>query len=628
MPSVFHATQWTIMHLLARAAILLSVGFTPAMLAGAEPLPHSVLILNQSGPGVPGYTAISTAFRSTLRASFNSPVAIYEENLDLTHFAGPQYGELLSAYVQKKYVGKPIGAIFAVGSAALEFALPLRTDHWSGIPIVFSAVSEDAASRFALLPDVTGTTIRLTLQNSVTAARALVPNLKRIALVGDPLERQTFRRHFKEEIPVLALDLEVIDLLGLPISEVRKRVAALPENAAIVYTALTSDGAGPIYIPDDALALIAEVANRPIVVDVENRIAFGGTGGFVVLPAPLGEAGARLVWRILNGERASDIPIAAGDFIKPVFAWRELQRWGIDEDRLPPGSEVRFRPVGMWEQYRVGILVASSVVMIQSMMITALLFERRRRRRAELESRQRLMEVAHMDRAASAGALSASFAHELNQPLGAILSNAEAAELVLEGDPPNVEMCKEILADIRRDDRRAADIIKHLRGLMKKASLELQEIDLNDAVRGVLKILASEANQQGVILSSHLLERALPVRADPVHLQQIILNLALNGMDAMAKCEPWRRLLSFQTAMIGDSEVEVSIADVGTGIPSEKLKSIFEKFFTTKSHGMGLGLSIARTIVETYGGRIWAENQAAGGAVIRFRLPLTRPLSA
>ena len=177
------------------------------------------------------------------------------------------------------------------------------------------------------------------------------------------------------------------------------------------------------------------MANRPIVVDVETNIGHGGAGGFVTTPVPVGAAAARLALRILDGENASKIPVATGDFTRPVFDWRQLQRFGISESRLPPGSEIRFRPPSLWEQYRWQVMTALAIVLVQAAMIAWLLVERHRRQLAELDARGRLMEVVHLNRTATAGALSASVAHELNQPLGAILSNVEAAEVLLAREP-------------------------------------------------------------------------------------------------------------------------------------------------------------------------------------------------
>ena len=614
---------WSAVRFLGRIGVALIAGVAYAAPAAAEPLPRSVLILDQSEPSAPWGIAFRDALRLTPNARSAAPIALYSEVVDLGRFNSPRYEELLRTYLREKYRDRPVGVIIVNGSTALEMLLRLRAELWSEVPVVFAAVDELTAARLRLPPQVTGTTFRLTLRNAVISARAVVPKLKRIALVGDPFERQPFRRHFAQELPLFANELEIIDLSGLPMAEVRKRVAALPDDAAIIYTTLHVDGAGVTYISRDALVAVAEVANRPIVVDAETLVGVGGIGGLVAVPEPIGRESALLALRILNGEKASSIPITTGDFIRPVFDWRQLQHFGVSENGLPPGSEVRFRPQALWDQYRWQMIGIVLIVLFQAALIAWLLFEHQHRRRAETESRQRLLETAHMSRTATAGALSVSLAHELNQPLGAILSNAEAAEELLKADVPDLALIQEILADIRRDDQRAGEIIRRLRGLLRKSQLELQEFDLNDEIRDVLHMLDAEAAKRGVILSADLRHRDALVRAEKVHVQQVMLNLAMNGMDAMLNCLPGNRRLTFQSARNG-STVEVSVSDTGTGIPEGKLKGVFETFYTTKPQGTGLGLSIARTIIETYGGQIWAENRQAGGAVVRFRLPLAK----
>jgi signal transduction histidine kinase len=259
-------------------------------------------------------------------------------------------------------------------------------------------------------------------------------------------------------------------------------------------------------------------------------------------------------------------------------------------------------------------------------MITWLLIERHRRRTAELESRHRSLEVMHLSGTAEAGALSVSFAHELSQPLASIMLNAETAERSLLAEPTNVDRVRELLCDIRQADQHAAEIISHVKKLLKRRSeVEAQEFDLNEAIADTMQILSPEAKKRNVTLRVTGIQRPLPVRADAVHLQQVILNLARNSMDAMTTMAPDARMMTIRTTLLGESTVEVSVSDSGTGIPEHKLSEIFDTFYTTKEHGTGLGLSIARTIVETYGGKICAENRAGGGAVFRFTLPLLRP---
>ena len=209
------------------------------------------------------------------------------------------------------------------------------------------------------------------------------------------------------------------------------------------------------------------------------------------------------------------------------------------------------------------------------------------------------------------------------------MNYAETAQILLSEKAVNVTLLKEIIADIRRDDQRASDIIKNLRGLLKqKSENDLQTFNLNDAVNVAIQILEPEASKRNIALDSVNARTSFPVRAEPVQLQQVILNLVANGMDAVSDCPTSRRRLMIQAIPGGHSDVEVMVSDWGPGIPKEALKRIFETFYTTKSTGTGLGLSIARTIVENYGGKIWAENREGGGAVFRFTMPLARePLS-
>ena len=188
--------------------------------------------------------------------------------------------------------------------------------------------------------------------------------------------------------------------------------------------------------------------------------------------------------------------------------------------------------------------------------------------------------------------------------------------LHLKAEPPNATRAQHILGNILRDDQRAAKIIIHLRGLLKKRDeAEMQEFDLNDVISDTMQIVSPEALKKGVEFDAYNANGALP--------QQAIMNLAMNGIDAMQECDPGRRKMAIKTALVDRSAVEVSVEDFGTGIPPDRLNKIFDAFYTTKKLGTGLGLPIARTIIEAYGGKIWAENRAGGGAMFCFTLPLS-----
>jgi PAS domain S-box-containing protein len=243
------------------------------------------------------------------------------------------------------------------------------------------------------------------------------------------------------------------------------------------------------------------------------------------------------------------------------------------------------------------------------------------RRQAEEALRRARIELAHAARFSALGELSASIAHELGQPLTAILSNANAGLNLLAGTEPPLRELREILADIAHDDERAGEIIRRMNVLLRKRELETQIVDMNELVRETARLVASDAAARQVQITIELAPGLPAVHGDKVHLQQVVLNLLLNGMEALAAVPPQDRRLSVRTSA-SEGELQVAVIDTGHGIPVDLLPSVFEPFHTTKPDGMGLGLSIARSILEAHGGRIAAENGSEGGAIIRFVLPV------
>jgi signal transduction histidine kinase len=609
---------------LGRVAAMLVSCLAAVAPAAAAPVPKSVIVIHQWDENLVWYGEFITEFSAIIRLNSLEPIAIFAEHLDLGRFKGAAQQETFHNYIRQKYADRDIGIVVSVGPSALPFAVAIRAEMWPEASFVFAAATDAAVAGLNLAADMTGSIVELSAQEMVGMARALVPDLQRVVLLGDAWDDKDIHHNLKRDLPAAAGGLEVVDLTGLALPEIRRRVAVLPERSAILYTPIFVDGAGNTYLPADALASIAEVANQPIVVYGETEVSDGAVGGAIIHPELIGTDAAERVLRIIRGESASNIPLARAQFTTPMFDWRQLQRWGIGPDRLPPGSEFRSRPESFWDRYQWYLSVAALAIVVQAALIAGFLRERRRRAGAEMDARRHLAEVAHLNRSAAVGVLSASLGHELNQPLGAMLSNAEAAELLLNANPPDIEKVKAILADIRRDDQRAADVIGRLRALIRKGEPEPQRIDVNDVVRVITDLLGAEAASRGVILNANLDLHPLPARADPIHLQQVVLNLALNGMDAMLNRPAGRRHMTVTTALADPATISVTVSDSGTGIAPDKLKSIFEPFFTTKRQGMGLGLSIARTIIEQSGGSIWAENRPDGGAIMSFTLPMAR----
>jgi C4-dicarboxylate-specific signal transduction histidine kinase len=238
----------------------------------------------------------------------------------------------------------------------------------------------------------------------------------------------------------------------------------------------------------------------------------------------------------------------------------------------------------------------------------------------EREAAQHRLELAHLSRIGMLGELSGSIAHELNQPLASILSNAQAAQLLLARDDLDIAQLRAILADIVDDDRRAGEVIRRLRALLRKEPLPFQRLDVNEVVRDVLRIMRNDLLGRGVAARTELAGSLPAVEGDRVQLQQVLLNLLINACEAMGAGAS-ERVVRVRTSAGADGGVEVAVRDSGPGIAPGESTRIFDAFVTTKADGTGLGLAVCRTIVEAHGGRISARNNPEGGATVGFTLP-------
>jgi C4-dicarboxylate-specific signal transduction histidine kinase len=263
----------------------------------------------------------------------------------------------------------------------------------------------------------------------------------------------------------------------------------------------------------------------------------------------------------------------------------------------------------------------SALLALQMLFITVLFVQNRRRSHAGAGAQSNYADVTHASRLALIGEITASVAHEVTQPLSAILANIETADLLLRQPEPNFTAVREILADVRQDDLRAHSIVCRLRTLLRKRELQLEEVDVNALASSVLSLVLPDALRRSVTIRTSL-DPALPrAFADPVHLQQVLLNLLINAMNAMKDTPADRRVLEVRTELCAGNNLMVKVLDQGHGFEPAKKEKLFESFYTTKDDGLGLGLSLARSIVTLHGGAIWAENRRDGGAAFAFTVP-------
>jgi len=733
------------MRIVGRGAIgLLLLMFASTAAAAADA--KRVLIVNSFGPGTPPFTTHSTAFEATLAAEMGEAIDLDEVSLGMARYAQADIEEAFGQLLLKRLAKWQPDLVAPVGSPAGRFVAKYRDRLFPGTPVIYTGMD-----RRTLPPDLGGNATfvgeNFDLPGLVEDILQLRPDTTNIVVVigASPLERfwtTIFQREFarfSDRVTFTWLD-------RLPFEEMLRRVASLPPRSFILLALLVRDARGVTYNQDHALQRLRAAANAPINGLFQNQLGLGIVGGRLYQAEREGEESARVAIRILRGDPVSSYPPRIIEAQKPRYDWRELQRWNIPEDRLPPGSRVEFREPTVWQRHWLSIIGALAVGLVQAALIALLVLNLARRWRVErslresqertilaataadlglwewdvtrdqvwftsagrvqlgdlaptnlggfmrlvhpddhaevgraltsamsgagdfecvhrivlphgeplrvasigrmefdaggrplrlrgasrditrshqveLEVQRQRDELAHLARVAALGELSGSLAHELRQPLTAILMNARAAERVLGRAGSDPSEVRGILGDIVADDQRAAEIIQRLQHLFKKGEVRRQPTDVNELVRQVTKLAHGELVLTGVELETDLAPELPSIQGDDVQLQQVLLNLVANACHAMADGLAPRRCLSVRTAATGQG-VHVTVSDRGPGIPAEDLERIFDPFVSSRPDGMGLGLAVCRTIVHAHGGALWAENDLESGARFHFTLPL------
>ena len=584
----------------------------------------AVLMLSVDDPSRPWTQLVTQGFHDVVQAAPEPPI-VYHEYFDVTRFGEADYDDDFRAWLRRKYRDKHVDLLVIPGQESVEFLARGRGEPWPGVPVLYAEFGELTIDISESLPGATGVILQDHVGLVLETIKRLLPDTERVVLLHGASD--TERARFAGFAPLVrAANLEPIDLGSLSMEGLQQRVAHLPERTVMLLLAIVVDGAGRSLPPRRPCELIAAVANRPLFSPYRIDFGCGLVGGPMVDFQLGGRALGEATLKRLRGQSAPTVTMVPAARHAPfVYDARQLERWGISEGRLPAGSTVLFRRPNLWRDHRPEVMGALVVGAVQTLLIIGLLVERKRRHAAERDARRHLATAAHLDRRAVAGELAAALTHELNQPLGAIVHNAEAAELMLNSGSLAPEELREILADIRKDDKRAAEIIRKMRDLLRKQELTLRPLDINELVAETADLIAPELSVRDVTLDVRP-ARGLPdAPGDRIHLQQVLLNVLLNSLQAVASQPANSRRIMIQTGY-RDGHVEVTVIDSGVGFAPDQLSRIFEPFFTTKADGLGVGLSITQTIIEAHGGEISAENNVGrSGATVRFRLPSSAP---
>ncbi|MCE4546037.1 ATP-binding protein [Caballeronia sp. PC1] len=581
-----------------------------------------VVILPGADPTQPAVALQIRAIRSALSAVAPNGVEFYTDSLDQLRFDNTELIPEFLALMKKKYERNHVDIVIGIADFSLEFTRRYHDEIWPNVPVLITSIDESRVPNIP--PNFAYLTWHFDADGTIALAEALQPHARRLVVVSGNSNFDRFTSDLARQAARARTSRKwtTDEWVGLTLPELKERLAKLDQNTAVIYTTMYRDRDARTYFPFEPVAPMTQASTVPIYGWYPTYLGHGLAGGAVIDYETNGRRAGELAASILQGKVTADGATLPKEPSRCTVDRAQLDRLKVSAALIPSQCEQINVPQSLWNQYRWTVLVAVAVVMLQAVTIACLLWHRRRRHIAEEAAGLRASELARAARFASAGELSASIAHEVGQPLGAILSNADAAGMVLDQREPEVGELQHILADIRRDAVRASQVVQRLRALLQRQPVEFTQLDLNGVLDETLALLAPESRRRGIPITANLSAGCAPIVGDRIQLQQVLLNLAMNAMDAMDGVEPEIRQINIATREMQDG-VELSVADRGHGVP-KNAKKVFESFYTTKSNGMGLGLSIVRTIVESHGGTVTAESRSGGGSVFIVWLPAAR----
>jgi PAS domain S-box-containing protein len=707
-----------------------------------QPETKRILVLFSYHEGLSYERLINESLRDTLASQSVFSIQVNTEHTNLNKYADDAYRRKLFDLYRYKYSHPKMDLVFGIGDEAVNMLLDYGEKLFPEIPMVFLTSYRNMLRKDFLKPNTISLQWEGNISANVELIREILPQTRDIFIVAgsSPSDRAPLKR-WQAALGQATKGVAVHYLTDLSASDLISQAAQLPDKSAIIFLVFFRDAEGKSFVPQVFLSILSKQTRVPIFGPIDTYLGYGIVGGNLLSGEGQGRRCAEIAMRILRGESPKDM-IPERILNQLMFDWRQLKRWGISEDKLPPGSIVRFKTYSFWDLYRGYIVAAIFLILVQSGLISFLLWQRAQRRRAqvkyravadfiydweywlapdgtihyispscerisgysvrefmddptlfpkiilqedrgiwdghghddgnrqkaseiqfrirtkggetrwidhacqpvyddqgkflgirasnrniserkkaEFEVQQQRNELARVTRAAALGELTSSIAHQLNQPLTAIRNYTNAARRFLSQSEPDLSGARDALEGIARDDRRAAEVISSIRELLRKEEPRYHPVQVNQIIRQVLAFIRSDAVIEGLTIETGFAPALPVVMGDQVQLQQVLLNLILNAVDAMNKAEPDQRKLVIKTENKEDRDVLVSVRDLGAGIDEAHRAKLFESFFSTKPKGMGMGLAICQRIIHAHGGTIWGENNPDKGATFGFTLP-------
>ena len=589
----------------------------------------NILILFSQTSGTPAYHVILDGIRLKLTEEFKDLYNLHIEYLETEKYQKFSYPKEKFALYNQKYKNVKLDLLILVGPDILTIVKNNADSTLLNLPTVsidhdFSLYGANSDLLLNRKTAVVG--IKFNIGSSISAALNIFPKTTSVYFVSgvsklDSLVMTISRLEAKK----IEDKRKITFLTDISMDEVLRSVSKLPENTIVIVPSFQMDSRRVLYYTPESMRLISKAANAPVFTYSDMGFGEGVMGGYIASYRKVGLKTGETAVKILNGTDPNSIKINETDIYEYVFDWRALRRWKIENSNLiPKESNVLFEEITFFGKYKWIISLVILIVFFQTILIMALVKMNRRQKlmnRQLVETKYKINEIFHEDRISNTSQLTASLSHELNQPLTAILSTAQAGIRFIDSGKTTPELMKELLANIADNDKRAASILNSVRGLMKLEKREKEKVNLNSLINEVVDLYRSKALELQSKLNLQIPDKSVFIWADSIQIQQVILNLISNASQSLEKTNGRNKMISV-TETIENENVIVSVRDNGMGIDESVKDKLFKPFVTSGRQGMGIGLTICRSIIEDHHGTIWADNFPGSGAEFSFNLKI------
>ncbi len=589
----------------------------------------NILILYALAPSRPAYKAISDGIRTKLTEAYGDDYNLRMEYLETERYPEGEYPKGKFELFNEKYKNIKLDLLILVGTDIIKPVKSFADSHLLNLPTI--AIDYDFSlyghpSDLSLNDHTTEIRIKVDVGKIISANLSLFPDTKLVYFIcGESITDRFFCSISQEAVKTIAGDREISFLTEVSMDEVLEAVRHLPEHSIILVPYFNVDSKQVPYYNPEAIRLISMAANAPVFGYSDMGFGEGALGGYIFSFKEIGRLAGETAVKILNGTDPNSIIINESDYYEYLFDWRELKRWDlVNSPLIPEGSHIQFEEISFFNKYKLIIILTVLFLVLQSLLIFNLVRLNRKQKlvtRQLIETENKFRDLVREDRILRIGQLTASLSHELNQPLTAILSTAQAGIRFIDSNNANPELLKEIFQNIVEDDKRTASILSSIRGMMKLEKREKDKVNLNTLMEEIISIYHSEAIKKRIKLNVKLADQAVYILADQIQIQQVIMNFILNAMQSIEKINANNRLVII-TERFDDEYVYVSVRDYGEGITDALKPKLFKPFVTSKKEGSGIGLAISRAIIDDHQGKIWAENMPDGGAAFSFSLKI------